>query len=199
MVPVVMIACAVESKSSSCLKNNSPSIASRQLCEDVENGFPLTSLEHDPVSRKLKTRKEPARYLCLVNCKELACNRAVPQQGGVDFHGKKALAICVHYMAEFVHENSCELRDYIITVVVSVSLITGWALRKVKDVLFAFGSSLRHSIVFCTCSGNSAPNKSPNIIQEEGAKRILITTEPRIFVSIIAVEGFKIPNQDLIT
>ena len=88
-----------------CSINLFASIASSQLCEDIENGFSLTSLEHDPVGRKLQTREEPARCLRLGEREELACNHAVPQQGGVDFHGKKTLAICVHYMAEFMHED----------------------------------------------------------------------------------------------
>ncbi len=40
---------------------------------------------------------------------------------------------------------------------------------------------------------------TPSIKQEGGARRILITTEPKIFVSRIDVEGLRRPNHERIT
>ena len=45
----------------------------------------------------------------------------------------------------------------------------------------------------------AASQAAPSIKQEGGARRILITTEPKILVSKILVEGLRRPSQERIT
>ncbi len=55
------------------------------------------------------------------------------------------------------------------------------------------------SVLASVTASAAALDAAPIIKQEEGARRIFITTDPNILVSMIAVEGFRRPNHERIT